>query len=609
MEGLDGQDGGLKLAGGKGWGSLVGTVKAKIKPPFWESGGSRGSYRRIFNFRRIWRQTVLLMLAVALVPLLSLAYFDFRVTHDHAEREMILQTSRLAHDKTRAVFLFLEERQAALQFVVQTHPLTRLDDDRGLGLILEGLKSSIGGFTDLGLFDVHGRHLHYSGPYELLDRNYSSESWFQEVVASGVHISDVYQGFRNEPHLVIALRQVQADGTFYVLRATLNTEWFNAQLARFKEGGEGDSFLINRQGVVQTPTLHYGKVLEKVRLPELPASTEEVQTFAGIDLAGRELLIGHAAIPSSPFILMVIHRKGEVMRSWAQTRLVVGSFIAASIVLIVLVVLGVTTRLVNKLYQADLERIRAMQESEQVGKLASIGRLAAGVAHEINNPLAIINEKAGLMHDLLTYGDPATRAARMPALLESISGSVERCAVITRRLLGFARHLESRRQPVRLREVIEEVLAFHGKEAEYRNIHLNVDVAPAVPVFVTDRGKLQQILINLVNNAFAAIGDGGHLHLTGSLKEDDQVLITVTDDGSGIPEEDLKRIFEPFFSTKTQSGGTGLGLSITYGLVRELGGDIRVESVLEVGTRFFIILPLAAVNTQEEREENENSVG
>ncbi|MFH7321046.1 ATP-binding protein [Desulfurivibrio sp. D14AmB] len=589
---------------------MIERVLAQFKPAFWESGGGElGSVRRIFDFRRIWRQAMMMMLGVSLVPLLALAYLDFQVTRNHAENEMALRTGRLLNDNMRTVSFFLEERKAALQFVIQTHTLAELKDERGLSLNLEGLKSSIGGFSDLGLFDSTGRHLRYSGPYSLQDLSYAAEKWFQEVVTSGFHISDVYRGFRDEPHLVIALKRALDDGSFYILRATLSTDWFNAQLAQFKRSGQGEAFLVNRRGIVQTPTLHYGEVLQKIRLPELPAFTEEVRVFPGVDEEGRELIVGYALVPDSPFVLMVIQRKSEVLRSWIQTRLVISAFVGISIILIILVILGVTTRLVNKLYQADLERIKAMQEAEQVGKLASVGRLAAGVAHEINNPLAIINEKAGLMQDLLAHGDQAVQAARLPALLKAIEEAVGRCAVITRRLLGFARHLESRRQAVRIQEVIEEVLAFHGKEAEYRNIHLEVDVAPEVPVFVSDRGKLQQIFLNLVNNAFAAIGDGGQIHITGTLKDADRVLVTVTDDGRGIPEADLKRIFEPFFSTRIQHGGTGLGLSITYGLVRELGGDIQVESVVGAGTRFFVTLPLNAANYQNEREENENSVG
>jgi signal transduction histidine kinase len=212
----------------------------------------------------------------------------------------------------------------------------------------------------------------------------------------------------------------------------------------------------------------------------------------------------------------------------------------------------------------------ALHQAEHAGKLASIGRLAAGVAHEINNPLAIINEKAGLLLDLFTYGRECNQNPKLKGLVDSIITAVERCGTITRRLLSFARHMDASLAEVALPELVGEVLGFLGKEAAYRSITVNVTTNGEIPPFVSDRGKLQQIFLNLVNNAFAAMNDGGHLDITIGRESADTVAVTVADDGCGIPEADLKRIFEPFFTTKKSKGGTGLGLSITYGLVQDL---------------------------------------
>ena len=135
------------------------------------------------------------------------------------------------------------------------------------------------------------------------------------------------------------------------------------------------------------------------------------------------------------------------------------------------------------------------------------------------------------------------------------------------------------------------MLGFLEKEAEYRSIAVSVKVND-VPVFEIDRGKLQQVFLNLLNNAFAAMDDGGHLDITAECKKKGLVSVTVADDGCGIPETDIKQILEPFFSTKTGQGGTGLGLSITYGLVQELGGIIIVESQEGKGSVFTVTLPV-----------------
>ena len=130
-----------------------------------------------------------------------------------------------------------------------------------------------------------------------------------------------------------------------------------------------------------------------------------------------------------------------------------------------------------------------------------------------------------------------------------------------------------------------------GKEAEYRSIAVAVDVDAQIPPIQSDRGKLQQIFLNVINNAFAALDDGGGIDIKARMKDNERVEVAIADNGCGIPAEDIKRIFEPFFSTKTIRGGTGLGLSITYALIRELGGSIEVDSKVGEGTTFRITLP------------------
>jgi signal transduction histidine kinase len=272
------------------------------------------------------------------------------------------------------------------------------------------------------------------------------------------------------------------------------------------------------------------------------------------------------------------------------------------VTVILLVILGVATYLVNRIFMADQRRVMSLHQVEYSNKMASLGRLASGVAHEINNPLAIINEKAGLIKDLFSFKAAYAQDPKLVGLVDSILLSVQRCAAITKRLLGFARHMEVTIQPINLEEGIREILSFLEKEAEYRSIVVSVAVLDEIPTFESDRGKLQQIFLNVVNNAFAALADGGRLDITIKRIEPHRVSIAFADNGCGIPENDLKRVFEPFFTTKADKGGTGLGLSITYGLVQELGGEITVQSEIGKGTTFTIILPL-----DRSRKENDHA--
>jgi len=235
--------------------------------------------------------------------------------------------------------------------------------------------------------------------------------------------------------------------------------------------------------------------------------------------------------------------------------------------------------------------------------MASLGRLSAGVAHEINNPLAIINEKAGLIKDLFTFTDKYTQDPKLMSLVDSIISSVDRCAEITRRLLNFARRSGTRLQDIDIAAVVSEVLDFMGKEAEYRCFDIKIDIPKDLPGFRSDPGRLQEILLNLFTNAFAAMDDGGKMKISARMRKRQQIEIRVSDSGHGIPQSDISRVFEPFFSTKIGKGGTGLGLSITYGLAQELGGDLLVRSMVGEGSTFIVTLPMNLSEMHEAQEE------
>ena len=376
------------------------------------------------------------------------------------------------------------------------------------------------------------------------------------------------------PHLVIAVKHQLADGSYHILRATLDTERFNQLISGLEISGLGDALLINHRGALQTPSRLYGPVLQDIALP-IPTFSSKTEVLEERDLKGEPLIVGFAYIADSPFILMIVKQRKELMKEWYWTRVELLGFLALSIAVILVVILGTATYLVEQIYLADQRRVAMLHKVEYANKMASIGRLAAGVAHEINNPLAIINEKAGLIKDIFSFKKEFQAEPRLIALMDSIIASVERCAAVTRRLLRFARHLEVSIQTIHLEELVREVLGFMGKEAEYRSIKVSVQVQGEIPPFESDQGKLQQIFLNIINNAFAAMEDGGRLDITLERVDENSVSASFADTGHGIPEEDLKRVFEPFFTTKASKGGTGLGLSITYGLVQELGGPSR----------------------------------
>jgi two-component system, NtrC family, sensor kinase len=576
---------------------------SNFKPAFWDHADvAAGPRKHLFNFRQIWRMSVILTAGVALAPLLFMTAVDYNVSQKAIEADIHYQTARLVSNTRRSISFFLSERKSALNFIDKDNLYTALSDPLRLTVLLDNLKKGFGGFTDLGVIDANGLQHTYVGPYNLAGINYSDQDWFQDLKESGVYISEVFLGFRQQPHLVVAVKHDLPNGGFYVLRASIDTQKFNELLAEVEVSGKGDIFLVSREGVLQTPSRFYGGALDRMPLevPEFSDKTQVVETA----LPPEPLVVGYAYIKETPFVLMVVKKKTELMKGWDATRRQLVAFLAISVTAILLVVLGVSTYLVNQIFEADHRRVAALHKVEYANKMASLGRLSAGVAHEINNPLAIINEKAGLIKDLFMLQGTYAENSKLIGLAEAIIYSVERCAKITQRLLGFARHVDSKPQRVDIVEVIQEVLGFLGKEAEYRSIALSVDAAADIPNIESDRGRLQEIFLNLINNSFAAMNDGGRLAISVRRADMDFISAIVADTGCGIPESDLKRIFEPFFSTKTGKGGTGLGLSITYGLIQELGGSVSVQSEVGKGTEFTVQLPVKMKPSGENKNES-----
>jgi two-component system, NtrC family, sensor kinase len=352
---------------------------------------------------------------------------------------------------------------------------------------------------------------------------------------------------------------------------------------------KSDAFLLNKSGVFQTPSRSYGGVLEDFPFP-LPPVSYEANLIEEKDAQGRQLLMAYTYFVHAPFVLVVIKQASEVLKSWYTLKTEIFFIFSASVLIILLVVFKLTDLLVKRMRESEERREAAFREMEHTHKLSSIGRLAAGVAHEINNPMAIINEKAGLMKDLIEYGSGFAEKDKFLSLTGAILQSVNRCRSITHRLLGFARRMEVQIEDLDLNEVIRETLTFLEKESLYRNIKITLQLDEDLPRIASDRGQLQQVFLNLLNNALAAVADGGMVSLTTREKDADTEMVLIEDNGCGMSERTLQHVFEPFFTTK-KGKGTGLGLPITYGIVKKLGGDITVQSMEGKGTTFTICLP------------------
>jgi len=235
----------------------------------------------------------------------------------------------------------------------------------------------------------------------------------------------------------------------------------------------------------------------------------------------------------------------------------------------------------------DLREIKELHaQLVQSGKLAAIGQLAAGVAHEINNPLAIVSGHMQLL--LSEIDDPETKS-----VLQSVNSELNRCKDITQGLLSFSRESKTKKfEELDLNECIKTAFFLLKHKLALSNIKLIMRLGKNIPKVRGNFNQLQQVFINLVFNAIDAMAKGGNLCLRTSSTKGDFVKITITDTGIGIANEDVPRIFEPFYTTKEPGRGVGLGLSISYGIIKDHAGEIGVESQ-KGKTTFTITLPAA----------------
>ncbi|MBA3012494.1 MAG: GHKL domain-containing protein [Desulfobacula sp.] len=552
--------------------------------------------RKVF-YQILTRKIMVLILVVSFFPMVlttGILFYRFHLTYTDKIQAHI---SELVQKHTQNIDTFLLEKLGNIQYLARLYDSTPLTPHGFLQKHMELLKEEYGDvFTDLGLVDEKGIQFAYEGPFKLENANYSTAEWFVKAKGKPFFISDVFVGLRGHPHFIVAVK-IKADGSDYILRSTINFGAFNSLVESIQIGKTGVAFIINSKGQLQTKT----SGAQELSIPSPVVDPDEYANDGTLfaqeqDSSGKKYLSVTAMFKNIDWIMVFRQDISDAFHDLWKTQLLTLGVFALGCGAILSVAVTLPRNIVRLISSADKKSEVMNKQVVESGKLATIGELAAGIAHEINNPVAIMVEEAGWIEDLLEEEDlkGAANLDEFKRALTQINTQGKRCKEITHKLLSFARKTDSTVNDVQINDAIREIVSLTAQMARYNNVIIEENLNEGIPYIRISPSELQQVILNLLNNAIDAMEkSGGIIKIETKISqlEKNHLVISIEDNGPGIPKDNLNRIFDPFFTTKAVGKGTGLGLSICYGIIQKMGGKIDVHSEVGLGTKFRIWIP------------------
>jgi two-component system NtrC family sensor kinase len=534
-------------------------------------------------FRRLWNGIVVALLAASFIPMLVIGGGMYHYTASALEEKTLASLHMEVREHREAVDRFLAERTMDLELLAENLGFDYLTRPEALKSVFSPLQHGVPCFTDLGIINDQGEHLAYVGPYDLLAKNYREAPWFKVIEAREVYISDVFLGFRNKPHFIIAVKKEAQEG-FWIIRATVDTDYFYDVVSKVLAKRRGDAFLVNTKGVFQTSPRRAGRLMG-------PSEFKNMERFEGVRLEERQgRILMMAWLEKVPWLYVVELDRSEIYEPLRRIRNV-GIFVfILGAILIVFTVMLTTNYLITRL-ESERRSIRFLdQQLRRSTRLASSLQFAPGFFGEINDTLSNIDLVARWIEDLterdLSKGE---NRKEIQESLNQIKSEAARTRRITDKFLKATEPAVPMVKDVNVHRVLDDILELLDRELHFKKITVKRDYHEELPFIRSDPSQLRQVFQNLILNAVTAVDKEGTIVLKTAV-EGKGVEVTVEDSGPGIPPEYLSKIFDPLFTTKPE--GTGLGLSISADIVKKLGGRISAESEVGKGARFTVELPL-----------------
>ncbi|AFM26972.1 sensor histidine kinase [Desulfomonile tiedjei] len=530
---------------------------------------------------------------LALIPMFMLGFtlyfFIGEAARDKAQEELRV----LAEAKRSLLQRFFDDRIINLKSVTDTQSRQGMADSSHSTSVLNLVRLQSKYFVAIEVTDENGNRLAYVGDTPQTAQPANRDGWLKSVISSGTYIGDVFVDADHVPYMFIAVNKREEAGN-WIVRATLRADFIDEIIDSARSGPRDDAFVVNTDKILQSGSRFSGQLLGKSTVPDF--SSDAGVSVRELSENGETKLYAEASLGSPKWILVIKEDLRDRMGSLLGLRWYIGAILALISVLVLVGAMLASGWFVEHQSPVSAESTSEQDAVIQWSKMAALGKMAAGIAHEINNPLAIIAEKAGWMKDLLEE-EELSQSAHFKDLQDcviKIRDQVERCKIVTHHLLRFGRRIAPIHETVDVNQILIDTVALFESEAYFREIQFKKDYDPLLPRISTDPTQLQQVFLNIIDNALDAVGNSGTIGVKTRKNPDisHEIVIEISDTGPGIPQSVLRHIFEPFFTTKKGGEAKGLGLSVSYSIIERLGGHIRVASEEGSGTTFTITLPL-----------------
>jgi two-component system NtrC family sensor kinase len=557
------------------------------------------------------RNFIFLFLVLSLVPLFTvsiISYFSFKNSlHDTISTHIF----EIAKNKGIALQKWLFERHTDAEVFAQSPTVVEsvaaiinLKNDlltkEKYSLIakkyIQLVKNKYDSYDEIFILDENGQMLITTERMENIKVN---RDYFHEAINGKTYNTNLFLStLTHRPTMVVAAPiKNSKEQIIGVLVERIKLDAINKLMRDIEIGKTGESYLVNKEGYFLTESkFEAGYTLKKKISTKGTQECKKGKSGVGeyIDYRDKKVLGAYFWIPEMEWSLMVEQDRSEAFQEIQHLKNIIFIIGLITIIVIVVFTLLASEKIVRILKRYDQQFKKQQKQVMRAERLAAIGQLAAGVAHEINNPLGGISNCLKLISTKINKPNPKPKDFKDSIkYLRTSEQELNRCIRIIRNFLSFSKRPNLNPVVTNINTVISELIALIEPQAKVQNIMISKELKSDLPQLMVDAQQLHQALMNIILNSLEAMPQGGKLKVrSGYDQKDEAVKIEITDTGYGIPEENLPYLFEPFFSFRPEGKGTGLGLSIVYEVIDEHNGSIELESEVGKGTTFTVKLPI-----------------